>query len=171
MGCFYGWLACGELGAGVGSARNQCYIMTIVLLSLLRAFLLSPNQTRKPFLFPLFHLSLLFCFYSFKSGPNELYLCFPPYFFLLVLVFWLTGYNLHMYFVLLYETYIRRHHHHFIIINNVIFSRTGFAGSSKKKKKAPKYVPVMYRYCTGHMYVHTCICTCTYQAYHVVVRD
>lgn len=144
----------------VGSARNQCYIMTVVLLSLLRAFLLSPNQTRKPFVFPLFHLSsLLFCSFSPKSGPNKLYLVFPPYFFLLVLVFWLTGYNLHMYFVLLYETYIR-HHHHLTIINNVIFSRTGFAGSSKKKEKDSKV-------CTCYV----CTCTCTYQAYHIVVRD
>lgn len=152
-----GWLAAGALLRGHCS-KSMFYIMTIVLISLLRAFFVITKPNTQPLLSLLFHLSSLssFSFFSFNSGPNDL--SFFP-------VFWLTGYNLHMYFVLLYATYIRHHHH----LSSSIMSYSRELVSRGERKKKALQVPVCIVHnllSVRHMYVHVCT-----KFKQVVVRD
>lgn len=144
-----GWLAAGALLRGHCS-KSMFYIMTIVLISLLRAFFVITKPNTQPLLSLLFHLSSLssFSFFSFNSGPNDL--SFFP-------VFWLTGYNLHNVLCpLVCNVYTSSSS--FIIINNVIFSRTGFAGRKKKKGSTSTCM-----YCTQSFVGQAYVCTCMYQ--------
>lgn len=151
MGCFYGWLACG--GGAVAWALleiNVLYHDDCSHISLCEHFLLSPNQTRNPFylFYFIFRPSLLSL--SFPLTRDQMNLSFFP-------VFWLTGYNLHMYFVLLYATYIRHHHH----LSSSIMSYFRELVSRGERKKKGSTSTCMY--CTQSFVGQAYVCTFMYQ--------
>lgn len=146
MGCFYGWLACG--GGAVAWALleiNVLYHDDCSHISLASIFCYHQTKHATPFISSISSFVPLFFLFLFPLTRDQMNLSFFP-------VFWLTGYNLHMYFVLLYATYIRHHHH--LSSSIMSYSRERVSRGERKKKALQVPVCIVHNLLSvRHMYV------------------